>query len=108
MSSCAYLLVRYGRPGRPPEEVIGPCRLPTRSALVDFTTQLLDAKSFSGRSRRQVNLVAAWRTVQESGSSALRFTIDDTQTGSSYGAYVLEFIGLSQAEAEEAGCHELS
>lgn len=107
MTNCAYLLVRYGRPGRPAEELIGPYRLPTRSALVDFIRQVLDLKGFSGRAQRQVNVVAAWRTVQESGSEALRFTIEDTQLGSTIGANVLEFIGLSTSDAEQAGCHEL-
>lgn len=88
--------VHIGPAGYTPDSTFGPYHCATRRELVATVDSVLQSLDLSLRTRRQVDLVRAWRYIQARGNGGAGFVIEDLTTRTR-----LHFHNLTPAEAEE-------
>lgn len=76
--------IAHGRLGGPLVRISNPATFATRRDLVATVNATLDARGYSRRARRQVDIALIWRDVQRRGGSrpCHSFTIENTLPGS--------------------------
>jgi hypothetical protein len=92
----ALFIAHVGAAGFMPDSSFGPYECATRGELVATVDSVLAALQMSGRSRRQVDLVAVWRAIQRQGNGRAGFIIDDGVTRTR-----VHFHNMTPGEAEE-------
>lgn len=81
MAQTPALFAAYvGPAGYQPDSTFGPYECATRGELVSTVDSVIRALDMSGRSRRQVDLVAVWREIQRRGNGRAGFVINDGVT----------------------------
>lgn len=97
MTQTPALFVAFvGPAGCTPDSTFGPYQCATRRELVATVDSAIRALDMSGRTRRQVDLVAVWREIQRRGNGRAGFVLSDDVTRTR-----VHFHNMTPAEAEE-------